>query len=252
MAASPPVVTLTTAQVVYADQVGDCREDANADRHGRHGAARYDPAASRRVHRDGARCEAAVLAYLAPGLRAAGLVPWQHWRRCEDADPRTIRGDVAGWEVRGTTCWPGGRLIVQPDDANQARFIFVVNRCPDFLLVGWLSGREAKRRQWWKQKVPSPAYFVPAAALHPLPVPAQALLPHPPREPHPHPGQLARVGAHPAGELAQVDPDPVAAALGQRRPLQHDHGKLWAVPAQREPAAMPPAPVGLDGVAHGQ
>jgi hypothetical protein len=171
VAGVPLPVHLTAAQVAWANRVGDLREDANSHRAGRHGAARYDPTASRQLHRDGAQCEAAVLVAQTPELRRQGLVPWRCWQAFDPAaDPRTIRGDVDGWEVRSTRR-RSGCLIVQADDDPGARFVLVVNQCPDFLIMGWLYGRDAKRPQWWRRPpaVPSAAYFVPPAALHPPP-----------------------------------------------------------------------------------
>lgn len=77
--------------------------------------------------------------------------------------------DVGKWQVR-TTRHPDGRLILHHSDADDDRFVLVTGVNGDYVLRGWILGRDGKQQKWWVD--PSgknrPAYFVPQSALRPL------------------------------------------------------------------------------------
>ena len=83
----------------------------------------------------------------------------------------TSADDVADWQVRSTR-GPTNRLIVHKTDHDDKRYILVRADLPRFVLVGWILGRDAKRDEWWTDPTGKGrwAYFVPASALHPMPV----------------------------------------------------------------------------------
>jgi hypothetical protein len=69
-------------------------------------------------------------------------------------------------QVRGTS-YLTGRLLLQPTDFDDNVFILVVNRCPDFDLMGWMYGHEGKQDKFWREVVHRrPCYWVPSKALH--------------------------------------------------------------------------------------
>lgn len=73
--------------------------------------------------------------------------------------------DVASWQVR-TRSAPGYELLVRPSDPDDAPFVLARGRCPDYQVVGWIMGRDAKRPEWLQTHGGRPpAYFVPDAAL---------------------------------------------------------------------------------------
>lgn len=65
-----------------------------------------------------------------------------------------------------------GSLIVHPDDRDEEPFLLAVGTMPMFRLVGWILARDAKAERWWQTPpaVRFPAYFVPQAELHRLPL----------------------------------------------------------------------------------
>jgi hypothetical protein len=82
-------------------------------------------------------------------------------------DPRKAPPDVgADIEVRGTP-HRDGCLIVHPGDPDASRFYLVTGTLLDLVIVGWLPGGAAKRREWWRRDVREPAFFVPQSALLP-------------------------------------------------------------------------------------
>lgn len=81
-------------------------------------------------------------------------------------DPAALEGDIApGIEVRATT-HRNGCLIIHPEDKDDSKFILVTGQIPNFKVVGWLQGKEAKQDQWWRTDTGRPAYFVPQTALY--------------------------------------------------------------------------------------
>ena len=81
-------------------------------------------------------------------------------------------GDVGrGVEVK-TRSRHEDKLIVRPDEPDEAMFWLVTGLAPEWLVWGWMLGGAAKRKEWledpngWGE-----AYFPPHEALEPLPRP---------------------------------------------------------------------------------
>jgi len=93
--------------------------------------------------------------------------PWEHLVDTFKAP------DVPGtrYQVR-TATKDTGDLVVRENDKDDEVFVLVVPNpsLPEFRIVGWMEGAEAKVPENWKQPNPSlpPAWFVPQAALHPI------------------------------------------------------------------------------------
>jgi hypothetical protein len=97
-----------------------------------------------------------------------------YWSGAGSLRAPDVVGKFGRLEVR--TAQPGGCLIVQPSDDDDARFILVIGFAPTYWLVGWLWGRDAKRQEWWRNPgTGRPAYFVPQAALNSIDVLAEAI-----------------------------------------------------------------------------
>lgn len=74
-------------------------------------------------------------------------------------------GDVGRLQVRGTKDH-GNRLILHPDDADDVGYVLVTGTAPDYVLRGWIWGREGKDERYWCDPGTSrPAYFVPQERL---------------------------------------------------------------------------------------
>jgi hypothetical protein len=70
------------------------------------------------------------------------------------------------YEVRSTE-WPDGRLILHPEDHDNAPYILARVNQSKVTLVGWLLGREGKREEWWTSVRPERySFFVPNDELH--------------------------------------------------------------------------------------
>lgn len=130
-------VTLTIPQYAHAMAVGRARHAADA------AAGLTD----RKVLDDG------VTAHVtgAVGEAAWSLHMGVHWDR-EFIDPRTQRldgsdggptWDVVGYQIR-STCHPGGRLLIRPDDPDGDPFVLAYVQVPAVVFPGWLYGWEAK------------------------------------------------------------------------------------------------------------
>lgn len=77
--------------------------------------------------------------------------------------------DVGPYQVR--TTFDGGRcLLTHPDDKDDKPYILVTGPAPDFVVRGWLFGRDTKLPEYWRD--PSGknrwAYFVPQSKLRPI------------------------------------------------------------------------------------
>lgn len=78
------------------------------------------------------------------------------------------RGDVGSVQVRSTKR-PDGCLIVRPSDPADAVYFLVVGEIPEFTVVGWIMGENAKLERF--EKAPGgrpPAFFVPQRYLTPI------------------------------------------------------------------------------------
>lgn len=61
-------------------------------------------------------------------------------------------------------------LIVRDNDSDDEIFILLVGEIPNYRVVGWIRGVDAKRAEWYKDmgKRGKPAYFVPQEYLNPI------------------------------------------------------------------------------------
>ncbi len=82
--------------------------------------------------------------------------------------PKRVPCDVGhGREVRQTP-HESGRLIVYEKDIDHHVFFLVTGVIPEFRVVGWLVGAEAKKKKFFDKKAAIPAFFVPQRELHPM------------------------------------------------------------------------------------
>lgn len=149
-------ITLSFAEMLIAGNAGVLRQ-VNALRQRLH-----DPDAHHRdpleAHVSGAIAEWAV-------SKALG-VPWDptvgiRWAGAVD-------GDVGRIEVRSTSLG-NGCLIAHDYSFDERIYLLVLShRAPTFVLRGWLPGSDCKRQEWWRDRAPRPAYFVPQHALRPV------------------------------------------------------------------------------------
>jgi hypothetical protein len=101
-------------------------------------------------------------------------------------DPK--KRDVAGvYEVRVNLSRQWTDMVVRPRDfeklkgSDETPFISVLSFAPKFECMGWILGKDAKRKEWWREgtKGRPPAWWVPAIALLPmrtLPLPDRLLV----------------------------------------------------------------------------
>jgi hypothetical protein len=81
--------------------------------------------------------------------------------------------DVGRLQVR-TRSRHDYELIIHPSDRDDRAFVLVTGLAPNFVLRGWIWGREAKREEWWRDPAGDrPAYFVPQSALRPMVKPSR-------------------------------------------------------------------------------
>lgn len=98
------------------------------------------------------------------------VAKYMQWWWDTELTPSKMRGDVNGVEVRATR-WPNGRLIFRNDDAPDRAYVLVTGAMPDYCLRGWIRGEDACDEHYWDDAARADraaAYFVPAAALHPI------------------------------------------------------------------------------------
>lgn len=146
------VVTLTWSEVAMAAFVGTQRQLENLmkKRVDRYGA---DRRIGWQLHIDGAIGELAVAKHF--GWFWSGSVGLLN------------RADVgAQTEVR-TTRYDNGHLLVHKDDKDENVFYLAIIDEPLVTIVGYLTGRAAKREEWWKDHAGNdrPAYWVPQEAI---------------------------------------------------------------------------------------
>jgi hypothetical protein len=150
-------VTLKRGEILQAALVGCMRQTNSllAGHRDQHGA---DQKNGWQYHIDGALGEYAVARHL-------GVFWWGDINRFDGAD-------VGRHQVRCRSVYPGveSDLIVRQADKDEDNYILVLNRCPTFDIVGWITGGDAKREEFWSD--PSgrgvPAWFVPQCALRPI------------------------------------------------------------------------------------
>lgn len=76
--------------------------------------------------------------------------------------------DIGTFQVRSSR-HENGRLIVRNNDKDEDIFILVVGKAPNYEIVGWIKGAEAKCDAYLDD--PNnlrPAWFVPQEDLHPI------------------------------------------------------------------------------------
>lgn len=157
-----PCIELAPAEILSAGLVGIMRT-ANAIASGRRlEIGRTDLAFDRSV--EGALGEYALAAWLDVAYRP------------EVREPDTDRGDVARHQVRTTTLATGS-LIVRENDPETFAYVLVILSVRRNALIaslpGWIDGREAKDKRYWRDRGSAPgihrsAFFVPQSALRPL------------------------------------------------------------------------------------
>jgi len=61
----------------------------------------------------------------------------------------------------------GWDLIVRDGDKDDEVFVLVVGEIPNYTIVGWITGADAKQKKWYKDMGgrSKPAYFVPQSEL---------------------------------------------------------------------------------------
>lgn len=162
-APKPIVVTLRPDEWHHAIQVGSTRQIDNlrGKKHDRYGCAPEDGWA---MHIDGALGEKAVAKHM--GLYWSGNLG--------NHDAPDVGLDHYGIQVR-TARGHNRRLIVQKADKDGHAFVLVTyehtpDGLPDFLIRGWMMGRQAKREEWWQDPTGKDrwAFFAPTDELRPL------------------------------------------------------------------------------------
>jgi hypothetical protein len=97
---------------------------------------------------------------------AAYAKAFDHYPK-RDAAPDT-EGDLRnGTEIRGTM-HADGCLILHDRDHDDRPYVLVTGRPPEFIVRGWLYGREGKQPAYWRADWRRPCYAVPQAALRPI------------------------------------------------------------------------------------
>jgi hypothetical protein len=147
---APVAIRLTAGQMCMASHISCLRRVSNIyqQRPHRYGQTSHNWTGD--VH--GLCAEVATSSYL--NLHWAGTLG--------DMKARDVGGLI---EVR--SCDPGRRLILHPEDADEAPFVLAWIDLPTIKLCGWLLGSEAKQQEFWDDPgTGRPAYFVPAGKLH--------------------------------------------------------------------------------------
>lgn len=145
------LIRLTDQQWSTSLEFGRRRYEANRatpDAHGRVGKSAKDEA-------EACAAELAVAVFLD--------VYWD-----PIADRPHKQGDVGNVDVRSTPR-RDGRLILHAGDVDDRPYVLVVGEGLERYLIGWITGRDGKRRAWWTDPgTGRPAFFVPQAALWPM------------------------------------------------------------------------------------
>lgn len=91
-----------------------------------------------------------------------------YWN-CLAAEPHKLDGDVGNVEVRHTQYY-SGHLVVSHEEKDDSPFVLVVGKYPRYEIRGWLFGKAAKQKAFWRDRhtaktAKKPAYFVPQEHL---------------------------------------------------------------------------------------
>jgi len=137
-------IKLTTAEIIQGAIAGILRNVQNIQegRNHLHGAKKTD---GWLMHIEGALGEMAL-------AKALGVY-WSSGKR--------KGSDVGEYEVR-TTTGANNRLILHPDDPDDSRHYLVTGHNGDYVICGWIMGRDGKQERFWAD--PShknrPAFFI--------------------------------------------------------------------------------------------
>jgi hypothetical protein len=159
---APIIVVLNEDEIAEAVECGAGRfgrvvRRGSVDKRDPHGTMRIN---AKDRHLLGARGERACC--------KAFDIPWV------DVDGYRVRPDIevsVGVEVRTRTKGGDERLIVRDDDHDERMFVLVVGdtTSPEYEVVGWLFGFEAKRAEWRKDPGGrGPAFFIEQQHLKPM------------------------------------------------------------------------------------
>jgi hypothetical protein len=148
-------VTLSFGEMIVAGNAGVLRQvNALKQRLNDPDAHHRDPMES---HVSGAIAENALAKHLGVYWNPTIGIKWAG----------EVDGDVGRIEARSTS-WGNGRghLTLHDYSFDERPYVLVLShRAPVFVLAGWLFGAEGKRREFWRDNVPRPAYFVPQSEL---------------------------------------------------------------------------------------
>jgi hypothetical protein len=150
----PYIVRLRPNHVDYADGVGLIRR-GNALREGKTHTNGWEPTFEGALwkNRQGARCELAAKLWLDAVCNRK--VAWN------ELDVN-VKWDLAGFiDVKGVE-EAHHKLTVQKDAPTKLAYLLVDSwRHPDYAIVGWMWGHEAKRDEWWEDPQHGPAFYPP-------------------------------------------------------------------------------------------
>ena len=145
------IVKLTAHNMFMAGMVGVSRHVKGMNKQGQYGANNNKN--GWQYNCDGACGEMCVAKYLN-----------KYW----DGALGNFRAqDVGHYQVR-TTPNDWGHLLLHPKDEDAEVFILILSHgSPEFILKGWLLGKEGKVDEFWRDGTKGrPAFFVPQEALH--------------------------------------------------------------------------------------
>lgn len=147
------VVVLTISEIQIAATIGATRQIESMrqglkDSHGYNGNETWD------VHIEGAAAELAFCKFRGRYWNA----PVNNFKEADVGQNVQVRA----------TKYNNGSLIVRKGDNDDHYYILLTGRVPNFRVVGWITGAEAKNPDWLETKGNSrePAYFVPQSALN--------------------------------------------------------------------------------------
>ena len=145
-------IALTPWEIVLAAQAGIMRQVENCKLNRQHKyGANASEASDWQWHIEGALGEFA----LAKALQL-------HW----NGKGRLRALDVGGVLDVRTATRPDSHLILHPDDPDDREFWLLTGRNGQYVVRGWIMGRDGKRQEFWRDPVGGrPAFFVPQGAL---------------------------------------------------------------------------------------
>lgn len=96
------------------------------------------------------------------GAKALGL----YWPASVNA-PKSDPDIWPDWQIRTRTNTNNVELIVRDDDIDEHKYLLVSGTGPEFLIHGWIKGKDAKRKEWYADKGGrnSPCFWVPPSKL---------------------------------------------------------------------------------------